>query len=183
MAVDVADVCGRVLVLDLDLRFDLGLDLPVFSALLLLFCISFFVLNFGPGTTTYVLPQRCFPVEVRSTANGISAATGKIGSFVATAGFKPLLENAGLEGVFFVCCGVSILGLLITVFAVPKAPLHANGAMVLRPSLLHPSMPELFASSASVMADFPDHRRSSHLQRLALAQAQAMPNSRPAADL
>jgi hypothetical protein len=40
----------------------------------------FSFLNFGPNTTTYLLPSKLFPKEVKSTLNGLAAATGKLGT-------------------------------------------------------------------------------------------------------
>jgi MFS transporter, PHS family, inorganic phosphate transporter len=48
----------------------------------------FFVLtqiffNFGPNTLIFILPAELFPTRYRATCHGISAAAGKLGSFVA----------------------------------------------------------------------------------------------------
>jgi len=34
--------------------------------------------NFGPNTTTFVIPGEIFPAEVRATCHGLSAACGKL---------------------------------------------------------------------------------------------------------
>lgn len=39
--------------------------------------------NFGPNTTTFVVPGEVFPTRYRSTAHGISAASGKFGAIIA----------------------------------------------------------------------------------------------------
>ncbi len=41
-----------------------------------------FFFNFGPNTTTFIVPGECFPTRYRSTSHGISAASGKIGSII-----------------------------------------------------------------------------------------------------
>jgi len=46
------------------------------------YCLLLFSLNAGPAMTTYVLPAQTFPIEIRSTYNGISAACGKVGAAV-----------------------------------------------------------------------------------------------------
>ena len=148
------------------------------GVLMLVFCIASLVINFGPGTTTYVLPQRVFPVEVRSTANGIAAAAGKIGSFIATAGFKPLVAAKGLPAVFFVCCGISALGMAITYLLVPEAAVADREGLELRPNLSRPSLAtsSLFTRDTSVREDFPDlHtlRNAGHVRSASHEQALA----------
>ncbi|KAF2004901.1 inorganic phosphate transporter 1-6 /Pi cotransporter [Amniculicola lignicola CBS 123094] len=46
--------------------------------------------NWGPNTTTFIVPGECFPTRYRSTSHGISAGSGKIGSIIAQAGIAPL---------------------------------------------------------------------------------------------
>ncbi|KAI9744727.1 MAG: Inorganic phosphate transporter pho84 [Claussenomyces sp. TS43310] len=46
--------------------------------------------NWGPNTTTFVVPGECFPTRYRSTSHGISAASGKIGSIIAQGAIAPL---------------------------------------------------------------------------------------------
>ncbi|KAJ6565933.1 hypothetical protein DFH09DRAFT_1314714 [Mycena vulgaris] len=41
-----------------------------------LFCLTNLPQNFGPNTTTFIIPGRIFPARYRSTGHGISAATG-----------------------------------------------------------------------------------------------------------
>jgi hypothetical protein len=46
---------------------------------IVLYGISYFFTQFGPNTTTLVYPAELFPVAVRTTGHGISAAAGKQG--------------------------------------------------------------------------------------------------------
>ena len=48
-----------------------------------LYCLANFFQNFGPNTTTFVIPGEVFPTRYRSTAHGISAASGKFGAIIA----------------------------------------------------------------------------------------------------
>lgn len=48
-----------------------------------LYCLANFFQNFGPNTTTFIIPGEAFPTRYRSTAHGISAAFGKLGAVVA----------------------------------------------------------------------------------------------------
>ncbi len=52
-------------------------------AIALLYCLAGFFENFGPNVTTFVIPGEVFPTRYRSTAHGISAASGKFGSIIA----------------------------------------------------------------------------------------------------
>ncbi|WOK99360.1 hypothetical protein Cni_G08072 [Canna indica] len=47
-----------------------------------LFALTFFFANFGPNSTTFVLPAELFPTRVRSTCHAISAASGKAGAMI-----------------------------------------------------------------------------------------------------
>jgi len=48
----------------------------------ILYGATFFFSNFGPNTTTFILPSETFPTEIRARCAGISAAAGKFGNFV-----------------------------------------------------------------------------------------------------
>jgi PHS family inorganic phosphate transporter-like MFS transporter len=58
--------------------------------LLGLYVVAQFFFNFGPNATTFIVAGECFPTRYRSTASGISAAAGKIGSIIAQAAIAPL---------------------------------------------------------------------------------------------
>ncbi|KAG5635967.1 hypothetical protein H0H81_009536 [Sphagnurus paluster] len=60
-----------------------------------LYCFANFFQNFGPNTTTFVIPGEVFPTRYRSTAHGISAASGKLGAIVAQVGFAQLKDIGG----------------------------------------------------------------------------------------
>ncbi|KAJ0099131.1 hypothetical protein Patl1_20303 [Pistacia atlantica] len=49
----------------------------------LLYGLTFFFANFGPNSTTFVLPAELFPTRLRSTCHALSAASGKAGAMVA----------------------------------------------------------------------------------------------------
>ncbi len=53
------------------------------GAVILLYCLAGFFENFGPNVTSFVVPGEVFPTRYRSTAHGISAASGKLGSIIA----------------------------------------------------------------------------------------------------
>jgi len=85
-----------------------------------LYGLSFFMCNFGPNTTTFVMPATIFPSEVRSTCSGLSAAAGKIGAVIGAYSMKPLLEAVGPGYTLIVCAGVAVAGLIVTIIFVPS---------------------------------------------------------------
>ncbi|KDQ19246.1 hypothetical protein BOTBODRAFT_27830 [Botryobasidium botryosum FD-172 SS1] len=68
------------------------------GAFVFLYCLANFFQNFGPNTTTFVIPGEVFPTRYRSTAHGISAASGKLGAIVAQVGFAQLKDRGGASG-------------------------------------------------------------------------------------
>ncbi|KNA14827.1 hypothetical protein SOVF_103890 [Spinacia oleracea] len=54
---------------------------------LVMYGLTFFFANFGPNSTTFVVPAEIFPARLRSTCHGISAAAGKAGAIVGAFGF------------------------------------------------------------------------------------------------
>ncbi|KAF2872305.1 inorganic phosphate transporter 1-6 /Pi cotransporter [Massariosphaeria phaeospora] len=54
--------------------------------------------NWGPNTTTFIVPGECFPTRYRSTSHGISAASGKIGSIIAQGAIAPLRTRGAKPG-------------------------------------------------------------------------------------
>jgi len=65
------------------------------KAFVFLYCLANFFQNFGPNVTTFVIPGEVFPTRYRSTANGISAASGKLGAIISQVGFSQLLNIGG----------------------------------------------------------------------------------------
>lgn len=53
----------------------------------ILYGLIFFFSNFGPNTTTFIVPAELFPTRFRSTCHGISGAAGKIGAIIGSVGF------------------------------------------------------------------------------------------------
>ncbi|CAK9146410.1 unnamed protein product [Ilex paraguariensis] len=51
----------------------------IFAAL---YGLTFFFANFGPNSTTFVLPAELFPTRLRSTCHALSAASGKAGAMI-----------------------------------------------------------------------------------------------------
>jgi PHS family inorganic phosphate transporter-like MFS transporter len=61
--------------------------------LLALYVLAQFFCNFGPNVTTFIYPGEIFPTRYRSTAHGMSAASGKIGAIIAQCVLGPLINH------------------------------------------------------------------------------------------
>ena len=85
-----------------------------------LYCLNYFFTEFGPDTTTFIMPAEIFPAKVRTTSHGISATIGKVGAAVGTFSF-PLLQSAyGLPGPMWVAALSSVVGLVLTFKLLPE---------------------------------------------------------------
>ena len=84
------------------------------TLLIVLYGGTFFFANYGPNTTTFLLPNLTFSKECRTTLNGISAACGKLGAVVGASMFEPLAETFGDDYVMLICAGVSFLAAVLT---------------------------------------------------------------------
>ncbi|KAK7035373.1 hypothetical protein VNI00_011904 [Paramarasmius palmivorus] len=65
------------------------------KAFVFLYCLANFFQNFGPNTTTFIVPGEAFPTRYRSTAHGISAGSSKLGAIIAQVGFARLKDIGG----------------------------------------------------------------------------------------
>ncbi len=86
---------------------------------LILYGLSYFFTEFGPNTTTFVLPAELYPVAARTTGHGISAGTGKLGAFVGTFTFPLVLATLGLSGVMLIAASTAVIGIGAT-FLLPE---------------------------------------------------------------
>ncbi|XP_058092360.1 low affinity inorganic phosphate transporter 4-like [Magnolia sinica] len=62
-----------------------------------LYGLTFFFANFGPNSTTFVLPAELFPTRVRSTCHAMSAAAGKAGAMVGVFAVQSYTSVGGTE--------------------------------------------------------------------------------------
>lgn len=92
------------------------------AVLVILYGLTFLFANWGPNTTTYVIPSEVFPTRARATCHGISAASGKLGAVVGSYGIGAMealgkadtasgaLNTLGLRYVLVACGIISIIG-------------------------------------------------------------------------
>lgn len=98
-----------------------------------LYAFTFFFANFGPNSTTFIVPAEIFPARLRSTCHGISAAAGKAGAIIGSFGFLYAAQNQdktktdhgypagiGVRNSLFVLAACNLLGLMFT-FLVPES--------------------------------------------------------------
>eukprot|EP00475_Leptophrys_vorax_P032428 TRINITY_DN49_c0_g1_i8.p1 TRINITY_DN49_c0_g1~~TRINITY_DN49_c0_g1_i8.p1 ORF type:complete len:471 (-),score=134.43 TRINITY_DN49_c0_g1_i8:79-1491(-) len=80
-----------------------------------LYGLTFYFANFGPNTTTFVLPAEVYDEDVRSTFHGLSAAAGKMGAVLGSSIMGPLFKLPnGHSWTFVVAGSISVLGLLLS---------------------------------------------------------------------
>ncbi|CAM9146048.1 unnamed protein product, partial [Laminaria digitata] len=82
--------------------------------LMTLYSLTFFFSNFGPNSTTFMLPSLTFPDQVRGSLNGISAAAGKFGALLGGLMFEPAVKSWGVGAVLVVCAMFSFAGGALT---------------------------------------------------------------------
>jgi len=86
--------------------------IPVFITL---YALAQFFFNFGPNSTTFIIPAEAFPTNVRSTGHGISAASGKLGAIIAAQGFAAVAKSSvGVPGTLYIFSACCFLGLIFT---------------------------------------------------------------------
>ena len=87
---------------------------------LIIYGISYFFTEFGPNATTFVYPAELFPVETRTTAHGIAAATGKLCGFFGVFTFPLLMAWNGLLAAELAAAAASVIGLGSTLWMLPE---------------------------------------------------------------
>ncbi len=84
------------------------------GAFVAVFGLSYFFVEFGPNTTTFVLPSEVFPGSARTTGHGIAAGIGKLGAFVGVFLVPQLELSVGLRGMVGIAAVFSIAGIALT---------------------------------------------------------------------
>ncbi len=84
--------------------------------MLALYSLTYFFIDVGPNTTTFIVPAEVYPVRYRTTGHGISAAAGKTGAAITTFFFPFLLITVGLREIMIMLAVISLAGALLSVF-------------------------------------------------------------------
>ncbi|KAF2758084.1 MFS general substrate transporter [Pseudovirgaria hyperparasitica] len=94
------------------------------TGLYVLYVLCQLVFNLGPNVTTFIIPAEIFPTRYRATCHGLSAAAGKLGSWVAQLflAFAPFMKNpeSDLGHVLQVMAAFMGAGAVVTWFLVPE---------------------------------------------------------------
>ncbi|KAL8242179.1 hypothetical protein R6Q59_012481 [Mikania micrantha] len=81
---------------------------------------TLFFSNFGPNTTTFIVPAELFPARFRATCHGISGAMGKVGAIIGSVGFiwasRDPPHGLGVSCTLTVMGGFCVLGFFMTYF-------------------------------------------------------------------
>ncbi|XP_068652830.1 probable inorganic phosphate transporter 1-10 [Aristolochia californica] len=98
-----------------------------------LYGLIFFFSNFGPNTTTFIVPAELFPARFRSTCHGISGAAGKVGAIIGSIGFlwasqstdeneveKGYIRGIGMEASLIILGGICVVGGVLSYFFTPE---------------------------------------------------------------
>jgi len=88
-----------------------------------IYIICQFFFNFGPNMTTFVIPSEVFPTRFRTTAHGLSAASGKLGAIIAAHSFGVIKDIGGapgsnnfIQGLFGILAFMMLLGFIVSTF-------------------------------------------------------------------
>ncbi|KAF9019638.1 inorganic phosphate transporter [Hymenopellis radicata] len=96
------------------------------KAFVFLYCLANFFQNFGPNTTTFIIPGEVFPTRYRSTAHGICAASGKLGAIIAQVGFARMRNIGGTDNFVKHILEIFALFMLTGIFSTLLVPETKN---------------------------------------------------------
>ncbi|KAF8402466.1 hypothetical protein HHK36_010550 [Tetracentron sinense] len=88
----------------------------------ILYGLTFFFANFGPNSTTFIVPAELFPARFRSTCHGISAAAGKAGAIIGAFVVQSYTLHTDSDGIRRAIIGLSVVNLtgFFFTFLVPE---------------------------------------------------------------
>ena len=93
------------------------------TAFIILFTLMQFFQNFGPNATTFVIPGEVFQTRFRSSGHGFSAAMGKLGAIVSSAGLFQIKDYGGdneqVPTLLIIFSGFMLVGFVFT-FLLPE---------------------------------------------------------------
>ncbi|KAK2982390.1 hypothetical protein RJ640_026233 [Escallonia rubra] len=82
--------------------------------------LTLFFANFGPNSTTFIVPAELFPARFRSTCHGISAASGKAGAIIGAFVVQNYTQKvSGIKRAIITLSIINLFGFFFT-FLVPE---------------------------------------------------------------
>ncbi len=78
------------------------------------FIVFNFFMNFGPNSTTYVLPVELYPTKIRATAHGFAASTAKVGAAIGAFLFPVIQAELGIAVTLYIVAAASVAGAVVT---------------------------------------------------------------------
>lgn len=86
----------------------------------ILYGVTLFFANFGPNSTTFIVPAELFPARFRSTCHGISAAAGKAGAIIGAFVVQSYTSDTErVQKAIIALAAVSLAGFFLS-FLVPE---------------------------------------------------------------
>ncbi|CAN6271020.1 unnamed protein product [Urochloa humidicola] len=79
-----------------------------------MYALIFFFANFGPNSTTFIVPTEIFPTRLRSTCHGISGAGGKAGAIVGVLFF--VYAGGSIPVKMLILASCNLVGIICTLF-------------------------------------------------------------------
>lgn len=80
-----------------------------------IYYLSSFFQQFGPNCTTFLLAAEVFPISVRATAHGLSAAAGKLGALLPAVVYNYVDNHTK----FWIVCWFGFAGWIVTLIFIP----------------------------------------------------------------
>ena len=99
----------------------LPLFIPDVGAVTLFIILAIFAIASGSANFLQIVyPNELFPTRVRATAVGIGTSVSRIGSAVSTYLMPLAIVNYGASGSLAIGAGISLIGLIATIFLAPE---------------------------------------------------------------
>lgn len=96
--------------------------------ILVLLCVLYFFQFFGGGMCNYLVAAEMYPIEVRSTFSGLSAAIGKLGAITGIIVLNHVILSSGISAAFFTLAASSACFFMITLLFVDDESELTNDA-------------------------------------------------------
>ncbi|XP_041021185.1 probable inorganic phosphate transporter 1-9 [Juglans microcarpa x Juglans regia] len=115
-------LCMALVYLAIGIPYEIHWKNNTNAGFMVLYGLTFFFANFGPNTTTFIVPAELFPAKFRTTCHGISGAAGKVGAIIGSVGFlwashkdeKSYPDAIGMTASLILLAGVCLAGMVVT---------------------------------------------------------------------